>query len=96
MARGLEGDERVIQALPLPVGLGLPPAGGVTSDSVNELVMPDVLRGLVGITAPRSWCADERQANGVVVRLVRSVLDVYKRQVGEFTGEPVLSRETER
>src|SRR5216684_8515664 len=49
-----EGDQRIIQALRLPVGLALPPAGGVPSDSIDEFVMSDILRSLISVAAPRA------------------------------------------
>jgi hypothetical protein len=67
---GLEGDERIVEALRLPVSLAFAPTSGVPGDSVDELVMPDILRALVGITAARARSADKRKADGVVVRFV--------------------------
>src|ERR1700732_3987539 len=76
MSRGLKGDKRIIQALALPVSLGMAPVPGVTGDAVNELVMSDILRTLVCITTARARSSDQRQPDGVVVRLVRSVLAI--------------------
>ena len=76
MSGGLESDERIVQALRLPVRLTLPPACSVPSDTVDELVMSDILRALIWITAARSGSADQREPDGVVVRLIRSVFAI--------------------
>ncbi len=44
-----EGDEGLIEANSLPVGVLLTPVAGVTSDAVVELVMTPVLRGLIAV-----------------------------------------------
>src|SRR6202047_1218228 len=84
MSRGLKGDKRIIQALALPVSLGMAPVPGVTGDAVNELVMSDILRTLVCITTARARSSDQRQPDGVVVRLVRSVLAIGQNGRAEF------------
>src|ERR1700730_1154807 len=76
MFGSFKGDERIVQTLRLPVGLALPPAGGMPGESVNKLVMSNILRTLVGVSTARSRRADQSQANGVVVRFVRSVLAI--------------------
>jgi hypothetical protein len=55
-----KGDQRSVQALRLPVGLALAPASGMPGDSVNELVMSDILRALICITSARARSTDER------------------------------------
>src|SRR5882672_8334660 len=70
MLRGFEGKKRIIQPLTLPVSPRLPPTGGVTSDAINELVVPDILRALVRILAMGGWSPDQGQADTVIVRLV--------------------------
>ena len=60
----------------LPVCLALSPASSVPGDSVNEFVMPDILRALVGITAARARGSNECEPDGVVVRLIGSVLAI--------------------
>src|ERR1700731_1045924 len=84
MSRSLKGDERIIQALALPVSFGMAPVPGVTGDAVNELVMSDILRTLVRITTARARSSDQRQPDGVVVRLVRSVLAIGQNGRAEF------------
>ena len=76
MFGSFKSDERIVQALRLPVGLALAPVGGVPGDSVDELVMSNILRALVGVSAARAGRANQGEPNGVVVRLVRSVLAV--------------------
>ena len=51
MLRGLEGNQRSIQPLRLPVGLRIAPSANVSGDSINELMVPKILRRLVWITA---------------------------------------------
>ena len=74
--RGFKDHERSIQSLRLPVGLRCTPAGCVARNAVREFVVPNILRSLVRIASGRAWGADQRQANGVVVGLVRSVLAI--------------------
>src|ERR1700677_398704 len=83
MLAGLESDQRIIQPLALPIGFAVPPAVSVSSQSVNELVMPQVLRRLVGVSTARARRPDQSQAEGVVVGLVRSVF-----AVGQYRGAP--------
>ncbi len=54
MLRGFEGDQRIVQALRLPVGPGLAPVGGMSGDAVDELVVSEILRALVGVAAARA------------------------------------------
>src|ERR1035441_7665728 len=76
MLRCFEGDERIVQALRLPVGPGVAPAGGVPRDAVDELMVSEVLGALVRIAAPRAGSPNQRQPDGMIVRLVRSILAI--------------------
>src|SRR5271166_1005140 len=76
MLRSLECDQRIVQPLRLPVGLRFAPTSRVSGNSVKELVMSNILRPLVRVTAARSRRADQRQANRMVVRLIRSILAI--------------------
>src|SRR5258708_27835188 len=60
------------------------PVPGVTGDAVNELMVSDILRTLVRITAARARSSDQRQPDGVVVRLVRSILTIGQNGRAEF------------
>src|ERR1700691_728600 len=72
----LKRDQRIVQPLRLPVGLALAPADSVPGDSVNEFVVPDILRALVGITAARARSSNQREPDSIVTRLVRSILAI--------------------
>src|SRR3979411_76493 len=85
MPRSLKGDERIIQALALPVGFGMAPVRGVTGDAVNELMVSDILRTLVLVSAARARSSDQRQPDGVVGRLVPSLLTIGQNSRAEFT-----------
>src|SRR2546426_133754 len=78
--RRLKGDERLIEAQRLPVALLLPPIAGVAGQTIDEAVMSPILRSLVAVRAAVALAqarrVDERQAQRVVVGLVRSVLAV--------------------
>src|SRR5436853_2754139 len=80
MARTLEGDQRLIKALRLPIGLLLTPVARVTSQTIHQFVMTPVLRGLVGVAPSIAFtdarCADESQVDGFVVRFIRTVLAI--------------------
>src|SRR3954454_9915084 len=60
----------------LPIGLRIPPSGGMAGNAIGEFVMAEILRPLVGISAANAGGANQSQADGVIVRLVRSVLAV--------------------
>ena len=70
MLRGFEGNQRIVQALRLPVGLAGAPVAVVPRESEEDVVVADVLRSLIVISAARARSADQREADGVVVRLV--------------------------
>src|ERR1700722_11461590 len=84
MFGGNEGDEGLVEALGLPVGLRLAPIGGVAGDSEDEFVMAKILRGLVGITAASAGGANEGETDGVIVGFVGSVF-----AIGEDGGTEV-------
>src|ERR1700758_435202 len=52
------------------------PIGAVSGNSVNEFMVADILRGLIGVAPGDAGSADQREADGVVGRLVRSVFAV--------------------
>src|SRR6185312_13998295 len=76
MLRSLEGNQRIVQALRLPIGLPGAPVAIVSRDSEEDVVMADVLRPLIVRAAARARSANEREADGVVVRLVGRVLAI--------------------
>ena len=84
MLCSLERNERIIQALSLPVRGSVPPVGSMTGDTVDEFVMSQVLRTLVGITARGARSADQCQADRVVIRLVGPVLAIGQHRRAEL------------
>src|ERR1700723_2971253 len=86
MFGGNEGDEGLVEALGLPVGLRLAPIGGVAGDSEDEFVMAEILSGLVGITAASAGGANEGETDGVIVGFVRSVFAIGKDGGAEVSG----------
>src|ERR1700683_1867642 len=81
MPRSGEGHQRSAQAVALPVGLALVPVARMSSKSKQDLVSTPILIELIGEVAAgtglgRTGRANQRQADGLVVALVGSVLDV--------------------
>ena len=73
-----KGDKRDIEPLALPVGLCLAPTLGVARQTVHKVMVPHVLRSLVGVAAAHARGADQRQPKRVIVWLVRAVLVIGK------------------
>src|SRR5690348_1417236 len=76
MFRSLEGNQRIVQALRLPIGLAGAPVSIVTGESENDVVVTEVLRALIVISPARARSANQREADGVVVRLIGCVLAI--------------------
>src|SRR5690349_11066269 len=72
----LEGNQRIIQTLRLPIGLTGAPVAIVTSQSEDDIVMAEVLRALIVISPARAGSANEGEADGVVVRFIGCVLAI--------------------
>src|SRR5271163_4814817 len=86
MTGSFKGDQRIIQALRLPVSLALPPITVVANNPINKFVMSDVLRALVGIPAARARRADQRKANRMIVWFVRPILAVSQNCCAKLSG----------
>ena len=69
-----EGDQRIVQALALPIGLRRAPVARVAGDAEEDFVMSPILVELVGVAGVAPGRAHQGQADGVVVELVRAVL----------------------
>src|SRR3989442_15792550 len=78
----LEGNEGLIKAVRLPVGLFPAPVAGVAGQAVNEFMVAPILRDLVAVvlsvTFTEAGSVEKGQAQGAVVRLIRAVLAVRK------------------
>lgn len=71
------------QAICLPIGLALTPVARMSGDTKENFVVSPILVQLIGIIAAgagqrSSWRAKQREPEGMVVALVRAVLDVGK------------------
>ena len=60
MLARLECDQRVIEAIGLPIGLSSSPIVCVAGEAEENVMMTDVLRALIVITASRSGCSNQR------------------------------------
>src|ERR1700685_3186711 len=74
MLRALESDERLIEAIGLPIGFTFAPITVVSGDAENKFVMTEILTALIGISAFYAGRADEREAQSVVGGFVGGVL----------------------
>src|SRR5260370_30918920 len=78
MPIALKSDERLIQALRLPISLLFAPVAPMRGEAIHEFMMTQVLRRLIAVTC--TWTearrAHQRQANRSVVRFVGSVLAI--------------------
>src|SRR5271165_3107463 len=70
MFRSLKCNQWIVEALRLPVGLRFAPASRMSCDPVDELVMTNILRPLICISAASSGRSDQRQSNCMVVWFV--------------------------
>jgi len=70
MTGRLEGVQRSVEPLRLPVRLRIAPSTGVNGEAVDELMVAEVLCGLVRIAGLDPRGAKQRQPQGVVRRLV--------------------------
>ena len=86
MFRSLESNQRIVQPLRPPVGLPVAPPSGVAGYAVFEFVAADILSALVVITAGGARRPDKREPDGVVIRLVRSVLAVGENRSAKLTA----------
>src|SRR6266699_4310346 len=78
MFRSFKSDKRIVQTLPLPVGLRGTPVEAVPGNTVDKLVVSKILRALVEITSACAGCSDQSQPERVVVGFVRSILAIGK------------------
>src|SRR5438270_3530197 len=76
MRRTLKSNQRLIESIRLPVGLRLTPITGVAREPEQNFMTTNVLSALVCITAARSWGADERQSDRLIIRFVRSIFAI--------------------
>ncbi len=72
----LEGDQRSVESLRLPIGLAITPIVGVTGKAVGELVVADVLRGFIGVASGDAGRAQKGEAQGVIVGLIGAVFGI--------------------
>src|SRR5579859_3707157 len=101
--RGLESNERGIEAIGLPRSAAVAPAARVTRKPVEKFVMPEILRALITIGLP--GCADsgrvkECEAQRVVAGPVGAGLRAGKDGDAEFAAsirevEPAMRRHLE-
>ena len=70
MFRALEGYEGSVEPVRLPIGLPGAPIAAVSRDPEQDVMMPQVLRSLVGIATAGSRGSHQRQTQRTVVRLV--------------------------
>src|SRR5262249_16604175 len=75
-----------MEGIGLPVGLRLTPVTGVSGEAERNLMMTNVLRALIRITAAGARRADERETNRLVIRFVRGVLAVSQNGCPEAPG----------
>src|SRR5580693_1777698 len=73
MLGALESDERLIEAIGLPIGFTFAPVAIVSGDAENKFVMAEILTALIGIAAFYAGSADQREAQSVVGRFVGGV-----------------------
>ena len=76
MCGTLKSDQRLIEAIGLPVGLRVTPIPRVSRQAEDDFVAAKVLGALIRKTAARSGRADKSQTNRLVVRLVRTILAI--------------------
>src|SRR5437763_3713370 len=86
MSGTLKSDQRLIQPVSLPIRLRLPPIIRVTGEPKKNLVMANVLRALISVTAARARRANECHSQCLIVRLVRCVLAIGQDGRPERTG----------
>src|ERR1022692_2959753 len=86
MFGGLERDERLVEAIGLPIGVAIVPRAGVAGDAETKFVVAPVLVGLVGVTGVDARRAHQREPDGVVIGFVGAVLTVGKDGGAESVG----------
>src|ERR1039458_3076977 len=74
----LEGNERLVKAVGLPIGFAVVPRAGMAGDAESEFVVAPVLVGLIGVTGVDARRAHQRKADGVVIGFIRGVLTIGK------------------
>src|SRR6185295_10980979 len=72
----LKRDQRLIEAICLPVRSVFAPIAGMTGNTKPDFVSADILRALIGVTAARPGRTNECQPDRSIIRLVRTILAV--------------------
>src|ERR1035441_565264 len=86
MFGGLERDERLVEAIGLPIGVAIVPRAGVAGDAERKFVVAPVLVGLVGVTGVDARGAHKRKADGVVIGFVGGVFTIREDGGAESVG----------
>src|SRR5258707_7811432 len=81
MFRAFKCNQWLIQTISLPVSSRCAPTIFVTGEPKNDFMTAQILSSLISIPATRSRCADERQPQSSVIRLIRTVF-----AIGEYRG----------
>src|SRR2546422_3155101 len=76
MRRTLKSNQRLIESIRLPVGLRLTPITGVARKSEQNFMTANVLSALIRVATARAGRANQRQADRLIVRFIRSILAV--------------------
>src|ERR1700733_8881567 len=74
MLGALESDERLIEAIGLPIGFAFAPVAIVPGNAENKFVMAEILTALIGISAFYAGSADESETQSIVRGFVRGIL----------------------
>src|ERR1043165_8452941 len=99
MLRTFKRDQRLIQALRLPIGSLATPVARVRRKSINELMSSPILRRLIAITS--AWTnpgrTQQRKPQRLVIRFVRAVLTIRQNRHAESSAairqvEPLVRR----
>src|SRR5579884_1857608 len=69
----VEGKQRRIQPVSLPIGVALAPIAFVRGQPKNDFMVADVLRALVLVSAASSRRANQSEANSVIAWLIGAV-----------------------
>ena len=71
-----ERDQWLVQPVCLPVCLPLSPVARVAGETERNFMTTQILRSLIRVTTLSSWRAQQRQAQRLIVRFVRSVFAI--------------------
>src|SRR5260370_19664048 len=78
----LKCNQRLIEAISLPVSLRLLPITGMASKTKDEIVVSPILRGLIAVAPAVAFAqtrsVDQRETQRVVVRFIGAVFAVGK------------------